>query len=135
MLISLAAVLVAVTLVVLAAFLIPAFIEIRKTAASLREFIECTDSELKPLLHELHQTITELKIITEAVASKTEDVKSIMAAVGDTGRNLRMINNVVGTVTGVLASTSAWVVGARVAGRFILERLSTKRKEGYYGKR
>jgi uncharacterized protein YoxC len=129
MLIDLAAVLVAITLVVLAAFLIPAFIEIRKTAASLRDFIECADSELKPVLHELHQTITELKIIAEVAASKTEDMKSFMEALGDTGRNLRTINHVVGSVAGVLANSSAWVVGARAAGKLILERLSKKRKE------
>jgi len=130
MLIDLAAVLVAITLVVLAAFLIPAFIEIRKTAASLREFITCADSELKPVLHELHQTITELKIITEVAASKSEDMKTFMEALGDTGRNLRTINHVVGSVAGVLATSSAWVVGARAAGKLILERLSRKRKEG-----
>jgi uncharacterized protein YoxC len=130
MLISLAAILVAITMVVLAAFLIPAFIEIRKTAASLREFINCTDSELKPVLHELHQTITELKIIAEVAASRTDDVKSFMEALGDTSRNLRSINHVVGAVAGVLVSTSAWAVGARTAGKFIVERLSKKRKGG-----
>ena len=130
MLIDLAAVLVAITLVVLAAFMIPAFIEIRKTAASLREFIAGADSELKPVIHELHQTITELKIITEGASSKSEDMKSFMEALGDTGRNLRTINSVVGTVAGVLATSSVWVVGARAAGKLILERLSKKRKEG-----
>jgi len=129
MLIDLAAVLVAITLVVLAAFMIPAFIEIRKTAASLREFIAGADSELKPVIHELHQTITELKILTEGASSKSEDMKSFMEALGDTGRNLRTINSFVGTVAGILATSSVWVVGARAAGKLILERLS-KRKEG-----
>ena len=130
MLIDLAAVVVAITLAVLAAFLIPTFIEIRKTAASLREFITSADSELKPLLNELHNTISEVKIIAEGIASRTEDVTCFMEALGDTSRNLRKINSVVGTVSGVLATSSAWVVGARVAGKFILERLSKKRKEG-----
>jgi len=130
MLIGLAAVVVAITLVVLAAFTVPALIEIRKTTASLREFITSADSELKPVLHELQQTLTELKIITEGIASRTEDVKSFMEGVGDTGRNLRKINSVVGGVAGVLASSSAWAVGAKAAGRFILERLSKKRKGG-----
>lgn len=130
MLIDLAAVVVAITLAVLAAFMIPAIIEIRKTAASLREFITSADSELKPLLNELHNTISEVKIIAEGIASRTEDVTCFMEALGDTSRNLRKINSVVGTVSGVLATSSAWVVGARVAGKFILERLSKKRKEG-----
>jgi uncharacterized protein YoxC len=130
MLVGLAAVVVAITLVVLAAFMIPVIIEIRKTAASLREFIACADSELKPVLHELHQTITELKIIVEVAATRTDDVKSFMEALGDTSRNLRTINHVVGTVAGVLVSSSAWAVGAKAAGRFILESFLTKRKGG-----
>ena len=130
MLISLAAVLVAITLAVLVAFMIPAVIEIRKTAASLREFITCADSELKPVLHELHQTIAELKLIVEVAATRTDDVKSFMEALGDTSRNLRTINHVVGTVAGVLVSSSAWAVGAKAAGRFILESFLTKRKGG-----
>jgi len=130
MLISLAAVLVAITLVVLAAFLIPAFIEIRKTAAALREFITCTESELKPLLHELHQTVTDLKVIVEAASTKTDDVKFFMEALGDTGHNLKTLNHVVGTVASVLVSSTAWAVGAKAAGKFFLERLSKKRKGG-----
>ncbi|MGA2150855.1 MAG: DUF948 domain-containing protein [Geobacteraceae bacterium] len=130
MLIGLAAVVMAVTLVVLAAFIIPAVIEIRKATASLREFITCADSELKPVLHELHQTITELKIIVEVAATRTDDVKSFMEALGDTSRNLRTISNVVGTVAGVLSTSSAWAVGAKAAGRFILDSLSKKRKGG-----
>jgi hypothetical protein len=53
-----------------------------------------------------------------------------MEALGNTGRDLRTINKIVGTVVGILTSSFAWVVGAKVAGRFILERLSQKRKEG-----
>jgi uncharacterized protein YoxC len=130
MLISLAAVLVAITLVVLAVFTIPAIIEIRKTTASLREFITSADSELKPLLNELHKTISEVKIIAEGIASRTEDVTCFMEALGDTSRNLRKINSAVGTVAGVLASSSAWAVGAKTAGKLILERFSKKRKGG-----
>ncbi len=130
MLISLAVVLVAITMVVLAAFMIPAFIEIRKTAIALRETTERAESEFKPVLHELHKTLSELKELVEGAATRTDDVKTFMEALGDTGRNLRTINHVVGTVAGVLASSSAWAVGAKVAGKVILERLLTKKKEG-----
>ncbi len=130
MLISLAVAVVALTMVVLAAFMIPAFIEIRKTAIAIRETSARAESELKPLLHELHRTLEELKSFAEAAATKADDLKCFMEALGDTGRNLRTINSVVGSAAGVLASSSAWVVGARVAGKFILERLSKKRKEG-----
>ena len=130
MLISLAVVIIAITVVVLVAFMIPAFIEIRKTVVSIREISVRSENELIPVLNELHKTLTAVKSLAEGAATKTEDVKSFLDALGDTGRNLRTINNVVGTVTGVLSSSSAWLVGAKVAGRFILERLSRKRKEG-----
>ena len=129
MLINLAVAVVAVTMVVLAAFMIPAFIEIRKTAIALRQTSERAESEFKPVLHELHKTLTELKCLVGGAAARTEDVVSFMEALGDTGRNLRTINHVVGAVAGVLASSSAWMTGARVAGKVILERLLQRRKE------
>ncbi len=130
MLIDLAAILIAITMVVLAAFMIPTFIEIRKTAIALREATARAEGEFKPVLHELHKTLSELKVLVEGAAARTDDVKSFMEALGDTGRNLRTINHVMGAVAGVLASTSAWAVGFKVAGRVILERLLAKRKEG-----
>ncbi len=128
MLINLAVVVVAITAVAIAAFLIPALIEIRKTAISLRQVSERAESEFKPILQDLHKTLSELKILVEGAATKTEDVVSFMEALGDTGHNLRTINHVVGAVANVLASSSAWMVGARVAGKVILERLLTRRK-------
>jgi uncharacterized protein YoxC len=127
MIISLAVVLVAVVLVVLAAFMIPAIIEVRKTAAAIREFTTYTESELKPVLQELHQTLSDLKEIADVAATGTEDVRSFVTGLGEMGRHLRTINHVVGGVAGVLAGSSAWITGARVASRFIMDRVSKKR--------
>jgi uncharacterized protein YoxC len=128
MIIDLAVAVMAVTLAVVAAFMIPAFIEVRKTAAATREFITYTEGELKPALKELRETLAEMQSVTEVVASRTGDIKTFMEALGDTGRNLRTINNVIGAVAGVVAGSSAWITGARVAGKLILERFSKKRR-------
>ena len=125
--VGIAAVVVALTLVVLAAYLIPAVIEIRNTASALRAFITGTDSELKPLLRDLQSALADLKAITGEASTRTDDVKCFMEALGDAGRNLRTINGVVGSVSGALASSSMWLTGARVAGKFILERIVKKR--------
>ena len=125
--VGIAAVIVALTLVVLAAVLIPTAIEIRKTASALRDFITSTDSELKPLLRDLQSTLADLNTITGEASTRTDDVKCFMEALGDAGRNLRTINGVVGSVSGALASSSMWLTGARVAGKFILERIVKKR--------
>ena len=128
MIISLAVAVMAVTLAVLAAFMIPAFIEIRKTAAATRQFITYTESELNPALKELRETLSELKRISGAIASRTDDLNTFMESMGDTGRNLRTINNVVGAVAGAMVGSSAWITGARVAGKLIVERFLQKRR-------
>lgn len=130
MLIGLAAGLIAITFAILAAFLIPAVIEIRKTAIALREFTVNAENDLKPVLHELQNTLTELKVLAGEAAARADEIRSFTEALGETGKNLRTINSVVGTVAGVLANTSAWAIGAKAAGRMILESLSKKRKEG-----
>jgi uncharacterized protein YoxC len=130
MLIGLAAGLIAITFAILAAFLIPAVIEIRKTVIALREFTVNAENELKPVLHELQNTLTELKGLAGEAAARADEVRSFTEALGETGKNLRTINSAVGRVTGFIANTSVWAVGAKAAGKMILEGISKKRKEG-----
>ncbi|KAF0219480.1 MAG: hypothetical protein FD174_1940 [Geobacteraceae bacterium] len=127
MIVGISAAVAAITLVVLALVMIPAITEVKKTATALREFIDQTETELKPVLRDLHETLTDLKVLAGGAADKVEEVHSFMEALGDTGRNLRTINNIVGAVAGVLAQSSIWMTGAKVAGKFVLERLSKKR--------
>ena len=124
--ISLAAAVVAITMVVLAAVLIPAVIEIRKTAEATRDFISRTDAELKPILGELRETLADLKALTGGVAENIDDLKTFMGAVGETGRGLKTIGAIVGSVSGVLASSSLWLSGAKVAGRYLMEKFAKK---------
>ena len=125
--VGIAALIMALTLIVLAAFMIPAFIELRRTATAVREFLAYTQSELKPALTDLQTVLADLKEVTSQAASETGEVRSFMDALGDAGRNLRTINSVVGSVTGLLTGTSIWATGARVAGKYILERIKRKR--------
>lgn len=117
----------AVTLVVLACFMIPAFIEIRKTAVASREFLACIEKDVKPVLQNLDASLADLKIITEEAASKIEDVGLFMEELGNTGRTIRSVNAVFGGVTGVMNRTSLWMTGAKVAGKLLVERILKKR--------
>ena len=123
---SLAAAVVAITMVVLAAVIIPAVIEIRKTAETMRDFISRTDAELKPILSELRETLADLKALTGGVAENIDELKTFMGAVGETGRGLKTISTIVGSVSGLLASSSLWLSGAKVAGKFLLEKFTKK---------
>ncbi|MFZ3209347.1 MAG: DUF948 domain-containing protein [Geobacteraceae bacterium] len=125
---SLAVLVMAITLVALAGFMIPALIEIRKTAALLQEFITSTDRELGPALKELREILADLRLLSGETADQVEDVKLFMEEVGNVGRNLRAINGVVGVLAGTCARTSIWLSGAKVAGKFLIDKFTEKRR-------
>lgn len=127
MMISIAVVIVAVALVVLVAVMIPAILEIRKTAAAVRESVVRIEGELQPAIKELHQTLVEVRILTEVAAANADDVQSFMSTIGDVGRGLRTISTVVGGITDGLAKSSLWLTGAKVAGKFLMEKFAKKR--------
>ncbi len=124
--ISVAVVVMAVTLIVLAAAIVPAFIEIRKAAVASRETLQRIEADLRPVLKELHEVLADIKLIAHETADKREDVSTFMEALGDTGRGLRSINGVVGSVAGLLANSSIWLTGAKVAGKYVMEKFIRK---------
>jgi hypothetical protein len=83
--------------------------------------------ELKPTIQELTSVLVELKTVGGGVAEHTDDVRRFMSALGETGTNLSTINRSVSVVTGALNTTSAWATGAKVAGKYILERYLKKK--------
>ena len=125
--ISIAAALVAITFIVFAFFAIPAFIEAKRTAIAGRDFLSRTDNELQPALRELRVDVSDLKTLTSQAAEQAGEVRICMEAIGDTGRHLRTINSMVGTVAGAVSTSSLWWTGAKVAGRFIIERVNKRR--------
>ena len=107
--------------------LIPTLMAVKRAATTLSSLSDMVHKELKPAIHELTAVLTELKFVGREVAEHTDDVKRFMTALGETGDNLHTINRSVGVVTGALNATSAWAVGAKVAGRYLIERYLKKR--------
>jgi uncharacterized protein YoxC len=128
MMISFAAVIAAAALVAMAAVMIPAILEIRKAAIVVRECVAHLDSELQPTIKELQQVLVEVRTLTEVASAEADELRSFMTAVGDTGRGLRTISTVVGGLTNALASSSLWLTGAKVAGKFVMEKFVKKRR-------
>jgi uncharacterized protein YoxC len=126
-LLSIAAAIIALTLIVMAGFMVPTLLELRKTAVTVREVANRMENELKPVIQEVRDTLAEVKFITGEAATKADDVKIFMEELGNAGRTIRTINNVVGGISGILASSSLWFTGAKVAGKFIADKLSRKR--------
>jgi hypothetical protein len=71
--------------------------------------------------------LAEFRTVGGGVAEHTDDVKRFMYELGEVGDNLHTINRTVGIVTGVLNTTSVWATGARVAGKFMIDRYIKKR--------
>lgn len=126
--INIAAVVVAIAIVALVVSLIPLLRELKATAVAVREIAVKMETEIQPTIKELHETLAELNVITAGAAEKVEDIQCFMSAVGETGRGLRTISTVVGGAAGALSRSSLWLTGAKVAGSYMLERFTQKRR-------
>ena len=124
---EIALIIIAVALCILVLILIPTLFAIKRAAVSVGELAEMLQSELKPTVEELTGVLAELKTVCGGVAGHTEDLRLFMSALGETGANMNTINRSVSAVTGILKTTSVWSAGARVAGKYILERFLKKR--------
>lgn len=118
---------IAVAFCVLVAALIPTIRSVKRTAESLASLQAMIQQELKPTIQELTSVLSEIKTVSSGVSEHTDDVKRLMSALGETGSSLHTINRTFGAVAGVLNTTSAWVTGARVTGKYLLERYLKKR--------
>jgi len=123
---GIALIIIAVALCILVLALIPAILTIKRTAESVGELAEMVRSELKPTLQELTGVLAELKTAGSGMSEYNDDVRCFLTELGAAGSNLHTINRTVGVVTGALNTTSVWATGAKVAGKYVLERLLKK---------
>jgi uncharacterized protein YoxC len=124
---GIALIVIAVAFLILVLTLLPAIATVKRTAASVGSLTDMVQHELRPTIQELTAVLTELKTVGGGIVEHTDDVKRFMTALGETGTNLSTINRSVGVVTSVLTTTSTWATGAKVAGRYLLERYLKKR--------
>lgn len=124
---EIAVIIMAATLCILVLTLIPAILAFKRAAVSFGELSEMVRSELKPTLQELTGVLAELKTVGGGIAEHTDDVKCFMSALGETGNNIHTINRAVNVVSGAINTTTAWTTGAKVAGKYLLERYLKKK--------
>jgi uncharacterized protein YoxC len=124
--IAIAAAVIAITFIVLVGFMIPALIEIRKAAVSVRMYMTDVESQLKPVLKELGELTVNMRVMTDAISSRTGEVKAFMEALGDTGRNISKINVVADEAVSFLCKSSMWIKGLQAASRYAVERILQK---------
>lgn len=116
----------ALALVALAVCLIPVLQEMKKTAESLRSTSEALERELKPLIEELRATVADVQVVTRSAAANADGVNLLLEELGHAGHNIRLINRVLGVASQVASGSTVWITGARVAGKFIVDRMIKK---------
>lgn len=124
---GIALIIVVIAFCALVCTLIPMILTVKRTAESVGTLADMVQNELKPTIQELTAVLSEIKTVGGGVAEHTDDVRCFMSALGETGSNLHTINRTVGAVTGVLNTTSVWITGAKVAGKYMFERYLKKR--------
>ena len=118
----------ALTLLALAIALIPVLMELKRTAESLRAASETLLLDVKPLIKELRETVADIQVVTSSAAANADGVNMLLEELGHAGHNVRMINRVIGVASEVVANSSAWMTGAKVAGKYIADRLIKKHR-------
>lgn len=113
--IEIAAIAAAIALVALACFAIPVLIALKNALI-----------EIKTAVQDLHETLSHVKTFTAEATERIEEVRPFTEAVNETGRHIRSINSVLSAVTRVIAGSTLWATGAKVAGKFVIDRLSKK---------
>lgn len=126
--INIAAIVVAIAVVALVVSLIPLIRELKATAVTVREIAVRMETDIQPTIKELHDTLSDLNLLTSGAAEKVESLQCFMSAVGETGRGLRTIGSVVGGAAAALSKSSLWLTGAKVAGSFMVDRFIKKRR-------
>lgn len=124
---GIALIIITIAICILVLVLIPTILTVKRTFESVGALSEMVQTELKPTIQELTSVLGELKTVGGGVVEHTAEVKRFMSALGETGDNLHTINRSVGLVTNVLSTTSVWATGAKVAGKYVLERYLKKR--------
>lgn len=124
--VDIAAVVIAISCIVLAGSIIPPLIEIRKGAAAIRTFITDFGSQPQSVLKELHELTSSLRILIDGIESKTDEVKSFMMVIGDTGRSISRINVVIGVTADIFLKSFLWIIGLKAACRYVINRIAKK---------
>jgi uncharacterized protein YoxC len=126
MLVSLAALVAALGVVVLVAVLVPAINEVKKTTIAAREFIVNTENSLNPVLGELRKTLADVREMTDAAAARRDDITTIMSALGDTGESVHRLNGIIGGAVQVIEKPVMYWTGLKAATQNILGHLTRK---------
>jgi len=83
---------IAALLLIIAVYLIPLFLELKKTAIALRN---TTEKSLAPALDELQFTLKMIRSISDNVNDITEDVKGVTGSIAGISTKISSVNSAI----------------------------------------
>jgi len=113
-----------VVLVVLVCGMVPAFIQLRRTAMQAEVFLKVVELELRPALSELKEVIRNLNRASEQVTGGMEKVGGALEAIKGTGETIGIANDLIQQIVfPKLITGAAFMTGLRAGLRTLIARL------------
>ena len=114
--------------VVVALFLIPALIQLRRTAVSAQGLIDKMNREVDPLIARLKETGENLNKVSLQAREGLESVRGFLEAVGDLAGTLKVTNSILrGSALRLLINTAGLIAGIKSGASTFMGRLSKGR--------
>jgi hypothetical protein len=108
--------------------MIPAFVQIRRTARQAEEFLKIVQLELRPALIDMKEVIRNLNRASEQVTGGMEKVSGTLEAIQEAGQTVRSANRLIqDVVVPKLITSAAVMAGVRVGLRTLVARLIGRR--------
>lgn len=108
--------------------MVPALLQLRRTARQAEDFLRVVELELRPALIDLKDVIRNLNRASDQVAGGIEKVGGTLDAIAETGRTVRYANQLVKQIVfPKLITGAALMTGLRVGVRTLIARLLGRR--------
>jgi len=134
---------IALSVAVVAYFLVPAITQLRKTLESTDKLVEesrekldgintLMEEDVRTLVNNLNETVEELNGIIKDVKSDVEKVEGVVEAVSEVGDTVRSVNEIIDrSIKGTVIEVASYVAGIKAVIETFYNIFSKlKRKEG-----
>ena len=121
--VEMAAVLAAITFVVLVGYLVPVLIQLRSTVAESRTLVAKLSLDLPPLIVELRAVSRNLNDLAEQARGGVEHAAVMLHAIGNVGESVQEFHNLIRGSSGTLLTKMAsMVAGFKAATQAVRDR-------------
>lgn len=132
MVIDLAVGVMALAVVALVAFLIPMFIQVRKTAEETERLLQRMNEDLPVLFREAREAAQSLDLVATDMREGVTGIRVLGEALGDIGQAVNRVNGVVRGGAGTLAmNLSGLLAGFRAAYGVLKQRSESHHQGGH----